>query len=653
MLRSKRDIPAGTGLRCPGCQTSFTAPDPEAEAEASNRGMGAGVLIALAAVLVLGVGGIAAGLVFALRPVSKPTPLVSADANRDDQASEDRKRQDEELEKTRKELADAQAKLEQDRKKIQHDALVARGDKAMLTKDFPDAVKEYRAALAILPDEKATLAALGVALAAELEAKKGGDDAEKRKKEVDRYLADAREFSKDKRYAAAVRALESALVLDADNKKVSDALDEARKALDADQAEKKRLADYQANLAAAKAAFKAEQFVDALQKAQAALALLPDDVEADRLVKAIQVKLANVGDVKKRQDAFDRLMDQARKARDAGRFNDATQSVNAALKLFPDDREAKRLADNIKTSLAKVKADNAKLLAQAETQLQRGNLKEARRLLADALQNWPDDANADRALREVDRLITVYSTPNAQNAALLDYQQSVRLGQMAVLLKNWVVAALAYGRAVELMPNDEVSYRELRRARKLIDLQQLAGQEYTKQMQTAANEMTAQRYRHAIVAYEAALIAVPNDAAALKGLSDARYSRAMQVGNELYAALQKKNPAPTLEQKNAALRAFQAALDERPNDQVASAKLQIVKGIQITNKNPSKDKVMPKSDFQQRLDAAKAAFEAGRLTDALDKAQSAYRAATNANDRAEAAQLVKLIQARIDKTKPK
>jgi tetratricopeptide (TPR) repeat protein len=610
MLRSKRVIPAGTGLRCPGCRTSFTAtaslvstqpvavtqPVAAPSSESSPLKSPA-FLIAAAAALLLGVASLAVVLVAVLRsPDKAPTPggeqaaLAANDASHETDKDKDKTKddgKDDELEKKRKALAAEKEKLEQEKAKFKHDALVGKAELAMAKKDYAQAVKLYREALQLFPSEKTTALALASAMSAELEAKKSGDDAEKRKQEVDRLLADARDWMKQKKYDAAVRDLESARALDVSNKEVRAALDEAREALDKDKSEQKRKTDYEAHLARARAAMKAEDFVTASTEAQAALKLMPEDVEADKLLKAADARIANLGDLKKRQAAFDRLVDQARKAQQATRYNDATQAITAALRLFPDDREAKRLANDVRLALARAKTDNAKLLAQGDSQAKLGNLNEARNLYAKAVQNWAEDAAADKALRQVEGLLGGGGGGGGFNegvfAMYVAWTRAVRLGQAAMLDGRYADAVVAYGTAVELLPSDLNSGRELERARRLLKRQLERKVEYDRQMQLAGQAMDRSAFGSAIKYYLEALRLFPDDPTAALNLSKARYNKAMSDGNRMYSTLVRQ---PSADLKEQTIQAFQAALNEKPNDQLAKTKLVLAQGVRVPRTQP-------------------------------------------------------------------
>src|SRR5690349_17996940 len=123
-LHSKRVIPAGAGLRCPGCKMNFTAPAPAAPVSvAAGPAVGVPVLIAAVAVLLVGLSGIVAVLVVVLRGAPErpnhlpPAQLVSTESPKDTTEDEDRKKQDE-LEKKKKELAALEEKIEREKTKL-------------------------------------------------------------------------------------------------------------------------------------------------------------------------------------------------------------------------------------------------------------------------------------------------------------------------------------------------------------------------------------------------------------------------------------------------------------------------------------------------------------------------------------------------------
>src|SRR5262249_48263720 len=137
----------------------------------------------------------------------------------------------------------------------------------------------------------------------------------------------------------------------------------------------------------------------------AALQLVPDDADAKELQKQAEAKLAALGDREKRQAAFNDLLDRGKKSVAAKRFNEGIASLEAALRLIGDDREAQRALREAKESLKKAKAANAKLLAAADAAVRLGRFEEAVRSADEAVKNWAEDSAAEKALRNAERLL--------------------------------------------------------------------------------------------------------------------------------------------------------------------------------------------------------------------------------------------------------
>src|SRR5262249_39496727 len=245
-------------------------------------------------------------------------------------------------------------------------------------KKYEEAIERLEAALALDADNEKVRAALD-------EARRAAD---KRKKAVERALAAARDLLKQKKYEEAIRELEKALALDAGNKEVRDAPAEPLRP------KKENPDDYEARLAAARAALKDEDFVAALREAQAALRLAPRDDEASKLVKEANAGLDNLADEKKRQDAGNQLLEQARVAQKAARYNEAIQAINGALRISPKDEKARRMLGAVEQAFAFVRIQNKNWLVQAEVDRKAGRLDSARKQCALAVKYWPEDEDA-------------------------------------------------------------------------------------------------------------------------------------------------------------------------------------------------------------------------------------------------------------------
>jgi tetratricopeptide (TPR) repeat protein len=442
---------------------------------------------------------------------------------------------------------------DREKRKLELDRLLIEGQAALAKKDYSAAEKAFSAALKLSPND-------GEAVAGLLSARTGLDGADraregeaKRKAEVKALLEQGRKALADKRYASAVRAFEAARALAPADPDVLEGLGKARDASDADAAEKKKLADYRKHLDAGKAALEAERFTEAIREFLAAQAVLPGDEEAVNGQREAEKRIAALKDREKREAAFTALLDRARKALGDHRFAEAIGDLEAALRLFPDDREAQRALRDARQALKQAKSDYNKLVAQAETAARLGRLEEAQRLYAEAAKLLPDEPAAARGLREVERLVE-----NARTAQAA-YQRYMEQALLAMEALRYADAVAAYNEALRLVPGDIDAAEGLRRARRRMERETRGRAEFDRAMRAATNALARRQFTEAERFFNDALRVLPDDPRATRGLRDARYGRFMLEGQRALAARRKQE----------AIDAFQSALEEKPGDPVA------------------------------------------------------------------------------------
>jgi tetratricopeptide (TPR) repeat protein len=555
LLRSDRPVPAGVNLRCPGCKGAFTSAEPEAvpspelppqappppplPAPAPRASLiGAPFIIAVSASVLLG-GAIIAGAVI----LSGPRPAEDRTSS-DDQAREEQRAR---LEKEREELA-----LEA--KKLDYRRVMARAETALSKSHHDEAEKLFQEALDLMPGDRDALRGLVEAKAALAAAKKVGEKEEETRAEVARLLDEGRKALADKQYSVAVQKLTSARLLAPADRSVLEALEEAQKGLDASTGEKAKLAEFRQHMEAGKTALMAERFDDAVKEYTAALALMPDDLEAKQGQKQAENKLLALADKEKKQKAFDDLIDRARKSQGARRFKDAIAALEAALRIIPNDRDATRMLRAAKDSLKRAKTENAKLLAQADAMVKAGRLTDAKQSCDKAVDNWAEDTDAEKMQKSIGRLLDNTKTAQA------NYQSAVQTAVVAMAAARYADAVAYYTRALQLMPNDFDSLQGLRQARAALAAQVKAQATYAQNVKAGAAYLTARNWGKAVSAFQAALLAAPGDPVATDGLSQARYGQAMAAGQQALAMRQRGN----------AINAFQAALAEKPGDLAAN-----------------------------------------------------------------------------------
>jgi tetratricopeptide (TPR) repeat protein len=463
----------------------------------------------------------------------------------------------------RKRLGEQRAALEGERRKVELAGLLARADAALAKGEHAEAEKLYRAALKIDPADEAALKGLLAATSALAAAGRAGADEATRKADLETFLSRGRQAVKEKRYGVAVAAFEAARRLAPADEGILKELLAAQAAADADAAEKKTRADYQAHLDAGRVALAAGRYADAVREFLAAQRVVPNDPDAVDGQRKAEAQLAALADRDKREAAFKVLFDRATKALQARRFTEGIDALEAALRLIPDDREASRLLLVARGDLRKAKAEYKATLGRAETALGLRRFEEAQRLYAEAAALLPEDPAAAKGLRDVERLVAALRT--AQTA----YVRYMNQGAVALRARRYADAAVAYSEALNLVPGDLDAAAGLRQAREAAEGVARAGAELDRLLQAAAAALDRSAYNAAIAAYNKALKLAPDDPRITGGLSKARYRKYMAEGRQALLARRRAD----------AIRAYERALEEKPDDSAAAFGLRSAKAL--------------------------------------------------------------------------
>jgi tetratricopeptide (TPR) repeat protein len=199
------------------------------------------------------------------------------------------------------------------------DKLVAQGRVALKDRKYDDAIKAFTEALKIFPTDKDALALL-----------KQAQDGQKALAEYTRQMGLGNAALKAQKWDDAIAAFTAAL-------KAMPNDPEANKGLQAANDGKKPKTDpkeYAKQMAAAAAAEKKQEYLDALEAYQKALTAMPNDPAAK-------------AGLKKGTD-YNQRMVEGKKALDMKKWPDAVKAYEDALKLYPDSNEAKKYLQKAK-----------------------------------------------------------------------------------------------------------------------------------------------------------------------------------------------------------------------------------------------------------------------------------------------------------------
>ncbi len=433
----------GPRHRLPGAQTervSFIAPAD------LNRLYRRFTLILVGTIVVLSTG-FGTALYFMAKDRAKYQSALNANAS--EAAPEIRERQS---------LQAAKEKQEENRRMDFRQRMI-QGGVALGNHHFEEAIKEYQNALQLLPDDVEAakgLSAARTALEDQVRAKK---DEDKRQAEFTRLMKQGQEAMKNQQYAEAAQAFDNALRLIPENAAAAKAYREAGDAVEAQQLAKKKAADYESHMTAARAAMVGQRYADARNEFLAALQLKPEDGAAANGRKLAETRLNELQDEEKRRAEFNHFMDQGDRALRNRRYEEADRAYTKAVNLLPRDMDARRGLKEAQKGLDKIKQDFIRLVGQGDLAMQAARYGDAVRAYTQATKLIPDNDAAN------DKLQTAQKALDDLSNAQATYNRLMLQGAAAMRLGRFGDAALAYSAALRVAPGDLDALAGLRNAR--------------------------------------------------------------------------------------------------------------------------------------------------------------------------------------------
>lgn len=549
---------SATAITCPQCQVrlrvgsvaegqSFSCPKCGHLVHAGGGG-GAGsghkgLLIGLIAAVLLTGGGIIAAIVMTRTPAEKVPDASQTSAKVDEGA----------LAKEKERLAaDEKAKKANDDKRRQdYGRWMSEGGAAAGAQKWAEAMIAYEEALKAMPgDEFATKKAAEAKAALDALAQSKVTD-EKTQEDFKKLMEQANAARANKEYAAAAEIYKLALQKSPGDADAAKGLAAALEGIGSSQAEQKKQEDFQRNLAAAQAAFKAGRYGDALASAIAAQQILPKNAQAAAVQRDAQRKLDQEKDRKEQRADFDRFVDLGATALRNNDFKGAADAFNKALKILPDDAVAKKGLDDAAKGAKNGQFEFDLAMAKGNAAMRDARFKDAADAFRDALRAQPGNADAQRGLVAAE----------AAYANRAGYIRAMQRGNLALGNLLFADAIVAFNDALRLVPGDPLAAAGLLEAQTGLAEAQRLQVKFDEKVKAGISAKNMRKFDDAARAFKDALKIFPGSPQADNVRILFRYSEAMSEGTKALMARNKKE----------ALRQFQRALDEIPNDPVARA----------------------------------------------------------------------------------
>ena len=237
--------------------------------------------------------------------------------------------------------ADAEALAHKQRLQ-QYQEQLATGKEALNAKRYPDALKALSSATALMPDSKE---AQDLFRRAQTEARLAEEAAAKDKTRLANYqaaLSDGQKALQSKNYDSAIKSFQQALKLMPSDAGALKLLQQAQQALDGAEQQAKMLANYQKAMTTGQTAMTAKRYQDAVTAFKDALRWMPGDQKAQTQLQTAQQAVKDSAKAKTPDPAkqFNDAMQKAAAAEKDKKYTEAVKAYQEALKLRPKDANA-------------------------------------------------------------------------------------------------------------------------------------------------------------------------------------------------------------------------------------------------------------------------------------------------------------------------
>jgi len=545
-------LPAETKtVACPECRATFQvattgvtaalpppkipAPVPEAELipsvatpPRSSPWLAIGVI---ASILLVG-GGIIAAIVFTRQeapPQTPSPPPVAVIKEKDEPAKVD----DKDREKG-------------DKRRQEFIRLMIEGGTSLISQRYDEAASAYAEAAKLFPDDADARQKLGEAQAALAKQRQAGLDEEKKREDAAQLVKKGQAALDEKQYAAAVDLFKLAADKNPSLTEATQGLVAAQAALQRDQLDQKRIAEYEQFILAGKAALKAGRYADAIREFVGAQRAVPNDPIAMQFQREAEKQLDGLMNRAEKQKEFQRLLEQAAAAMRAKSYEDAEKTYQRALRLFPTDATALQGVEDAQKALKLTKTEFTAWMLKGNGAAQAGRFGEAAIAFREATRLYPNDEAATRALRQAEL------AQEAQNT----YFRAMDAASRSMSFKQYADAIVAYNEALRASPGDFAALQGLRDAQQAFEADAGRRKEFERRATAGFQMLKAQRYSDAAVELRAALKVMRHHPQAPVVDRQADYAEAMASATQ----------AMNARRYGDAITHFEAALREFPND---------------------------------------------------------------------------------------
>ncbi len=473
------------------------------------------------------------------------------------------------------------------KQEAEYNRLISSGDQNVAGQKYPEAIDNFRGALAIKSGDK--IATSKLADAEKLQAKFLADRA-KQEAEYNRLVAAGDQNVTGQKYPEAIDNFKGALVIKSGDKVATDKLANAEQLLAASLADKaKQEAEYNRLISSGDQNVAGQKYPEAIDNFKGALAIKAGDkIATSKLADAEKLQAKFLADRAKQEAEYNRLIAVGDQNVTGQKYPEAIDNFKGALVIKSGDKVATDKLANAEQLLAASLADQAKQEAEYNRLISSGDQNVAGQKYPEAIDNFrgalsikSGDKIATSKLADAEKLQAKFLADRAKQEA--EYNRLIAVGDQNVTGQKYPEAIDNFKGALVIKSGDKVATDKLANAEQLLaaSLADLAKQEaeYNRLISTGDQNVAGQKYPEAIDNFRSALAIKSGDKIATSKLADAEklqakfladrakqeaeYNRLVAAGDQNVTG--KKYPE--------AIDNFKGALVIKTGDKVATDKL--------------------------------------------------------------------------------
>lgn len=469
-----------------------------------------------------------------------------------------------------------------------YNAALDAGDGFMRTEEFKKAIEQYEAALELKPDEE--YPTTQIAEANKILEERAAEMA--MQEQFNEIMSRADKHVSEEEWSEAIASYKEALEVIPDNREAQNKLENAEEALQSQQEMAEKQSQYEDAVAKADQAFDSQDYQTAQGFYQAALEIFPEESHPqDRLDKCIEL-IEQAEQAAAVQEEFDALIAKGDDALAQSKYALAVESFQGAVDLIPSDSGAKTKLESAQQLLAEKEAAAEKqeqyneLISTADDLFSDESYEEAKTKYREAKELLPEENYPLDQIAKIDQILNEIAEQQATEEA---YTNAMEAGRSAMDAETYSEAINQFELALAAKPEDKDATDSLEEAKALqteLQASQEMEEQYNALISSGDEKMANEKLQEAINDYRAALEvkpkeSYPSDQIALidemikeREAEAAEQERLAEIEAQFQSLMEEGNQKMTSEEYSAAIEKYKSALELKPEDETASAKIE-------------------------------------------------------------------------------